>query len=133
MVTESKPTGGSPVERVVSLRDQVQWLHLYTGTGWHDDAAICGTRAALEELRNAIDDALRDGAGVAEGFVKDGEGYFVFVHALSYEEMEALALPYTKDIAREPEDSDAVWPYKLQARPQAQAAFKVKIDATKHG
>lgn len=126
MKAEHDKDGRRPLERVVSLRDEVTWMHLYAGDGWHDDAAICGTRAALEELRDAIDDALRDGAGVAEGFVKDGEGYFVFVHALSYEELSELAVPYTNDIAREPNESTATRPYKLEARPQAQEAMKRK-------
>jgi hypothetical protein len=69
-------------------------LHIYAQGAWHGDAAICGTRGALEALRAAIDRALTEGKGECEAFVNDGEGYDIGVRLETSESADKLPLPY---------------------------------------
>lgn len=95
-----------------------EWLHLYPGAFWHDDGAIVGTREGLAELRDALEIALRDGNAVARAVVNDGEWYwyYIYVHQVSDEDMQKMALPYTDEMAAESEDSGALWPHHLEHR-----------------
>ena len=63
-------------------------LHIYAQVHEHDGAWIVGSRIGLTALRNAIDQALKDGSGwTASGYeaegdyvmASDGEGYDVRV------------------------------------------------------
>lgn len=100
----------------MSEKIKPEFLHLYPGAFWHSDGAIVGTREGLAELRDALDSALRSGNAVAGAVVKDGEGYCIYVHRVSDEDMEKMALPYTDEMAAESEDSDALWPHQLGHR-----------------
>ena len=88
-------------------------LHVYAQPVWHEDAFIVGNRAALEDLRRAINTALSTGSGTASAFVSDGEGYDcnIQVDDTPWEggTWPKRAVPYTDEPARETH-SDAVWP-----------------------
>lgn len=100
----------------MSEKIKPEWLHLYPGAFWHDDGAIVGTRAGLAELRDALEIALRDGNAVASAFVNDGEEYCIYVHQVTDDDMQKMAVPYTDEMAAEHEDSDALWPHQLEHR-----------------
>jgi hypothetical protein len=69
-------------------------LHIFAQSQWHGDAAICGTRTALTNLRDAIQKALDGGKGECESFVNDGEGYDIGVRLETPESADKLPLPY---------------------------------------
>ncbi|MGV7209298.1 hypothetical protein ACLB1G_15735 [Oxalobacteraceae bacterium A2-2] len=54
-------------------------LHLMSASRWDEVGAIVGDRVALLELRAAIDEALRTGAGGTFSFHSDGEPYALVV------------------------------------------------------
>lgn len=109
----------------MSKEIKAEWLHLYPGAHWHDDASIVGTREGLTELRDALNAALQDGNAVASAVVRDGECYCVFVHVVEFDEMKKMALPYTDEAAMELEGSDAIWPQNLEDR--AADAYREKF------
>jgi len=45
----------------------------------HQPAGIIGDREYLEALKEAIEEALESGIGVADVFMPDGEGHYLFV------------------------------------------------------
>lgn len=53
--------------------------HIYGQGMWHGDAFIVGNRTALEEMRNAIDIALKYGEISTTLFPSDEEGYDLFI------------------------------------------------------
>lgn len=79
------------------LREQIAWmeagsqpkpvptfhislLHMYSQDQWHDNAYIVGNRYGLEELKKAVEQALKDDCGspkigTANVMVSDGEGF----------------------------------------------------------
>lgn len=61
------------------------WMHVYESEGPHQSCLIAGNRRALEQLRQAIDDALgtRANEGRTQVFARDGEGYHVNVKRVS--------------------------------------------------
>lgn len=59
------------------------FLHVYGQYSYHDEAVIRGTRTALLQLREAIDDALENGISGTELFATDGEGYELRVVCVS--------------------------------------------------
>lgn len=76
-------------------------LHIYAQDCWHFPAGIAATRDALEALRDAIDEALRDGWSCLDAFTNDGEGYSTYI-AIADEQAEPLLyLPYTNEMAAE--------------------------------
>lgn len=109
----------------MSEKIKPEWLHLYPGAFWHDDGAIVGTRAGLAELRDALEIALRDGNAVASAFVNDGEEYCIYVHQVTDDDMQKMAVPYTDEMAAEHEDSDSMRPHQLQDR--AEEAYSEKF------
>lgn len=82
--------------------ENLPWCHIYAQYIWHGDAMIEGTRAALVEIRDAIDQALRTGmdAETKESiFTRDGEGYRVVVKVRNYAYLQDATLPYTAHFA----------------------------------
>jgi hypothetical protein len=75
------------------------WLHIHGQYLWHDEVIIRGNKPALEALRDAITRALETGAGSAEAYVADGEGYEIQVELKSYDELTQDRLPYTAEFA----------------------------------
>ena len=59
--------------------NKTPWLHVRGQFTYHAEATIRGTAEGLAALRQAIDDALREGRGEAEVFATDGEGYGITV------------------------------------------------------
>lgn len=89
----------SPVEcHVRPLGAEV--LHCYAQSLWHAEAYLSGGRDALLALRGAIDKALHDGSGECNLFASDGEGYTVYVVAMTDADAEHQVVPYTDDCAR---------------------------------
>lgn len=79
-------------------------LHVFSQDVWHDPAFIIGTKEGLEELKTALITALEldeRGAGRADEYTRDGEGYEIIVKLLSDEDMQQLQLPYTDSCFRE--------------------------------
>lgn len=74
-------------------------LHIYAQQSWHQPVTIVGNRAALEALRDAIQQALDIGQGVttsAEVFTNDGEGYEVLIMPCEDKDLwDTFATPYT--------------------------------------
>ena len=82
----------------VKDRSDLGLLHILPQAEEHGDALIVGTPVALRAFRDAIDAALRDGvAVVAAGTMPtDGEGFWLTVHAVTPEQIEAVPLPYAE-------------------------------------
>lgn len=80
--------------------------HLHAQEVPHDQAYLISDRAALLDLRDAIDAALEapDGVGRAEIFAASEarEGYTLFVLAAPEEELGASETPYTSANALDP-------------------------------
>lgn len=86
-------------------------LHVYSPTYFHGHAFIVGNKAALEELRNALDKALYAGTGETAAATADGEGFELKVYC---EEEDAYwdkaSLPYTdKTIFAGTDDEISPW------------------------
>lgn len=97
-MAQTEPAVGAPLERHVRpLGADV--LHCYAQAFWHTEAYISGGRNALQMLRSAIDKALGDGKAECDVFASDGEGYTVYVVAMSDEDAARQVVPYTDDIA----------------------------------
>jgi hypothetical protein len=112
---ESHAAVAGQVEREVRLRaDDV--LHCYAQHSWHTEAYISGTRDALEALRAAIDRALVDEVAECQAFAADGEGYTVYVVAMSVADAERQVVPYTSDIAAQPWSGQAFGPWDALSR-----------------
>jgi len=99
MSETTQPAVAGPVEPPVRpLGADV--LHCYAQPDWHAEAYISGGRDALMALRAAIDRALlHAGLAECEAFTSDGEGYTVYVVAMSDEDAERQVVPYTHEIA----------------------------------
>lgn len=109
------PAVDYPVERGGMPRaDDV--LHCYAQHSWHTEAYISGTREALEALRAAIDRALVDEVSECQAFAADGEGYTVYVVAMSVADAERQVVPYTSDIAAQPWSGQAFGPWDAVKR-----------------
>jgi hypothetical protein len=87
-------------------------LHLYGQSFWHDDAYIVGTARDLIALRDAIDKALVESHATIESFTADGEGYRLTVIAADDDTASRLSMPYTDEVARD-NRVRAVQPYQL--------------------
>jgi len=84
-------------------------VHVYAQGAWHDEAYICGTREALQQLRTAVDDALKKGSGVTQQSTNDGEGYDIHIIVATGEQAMKLQLPYTNDIAADESTRFGPW------------------------
>ena len=84
-------------------------LHVYGPEAEHDPVYIAGTRAGLELLRQALEQALREGRAERDTFCADGEGFAVRVCCIAEGDAPRLGLPYTLETSldRRPE---ALWP-----------------------
>lgn len=70
------------------------WLHIYAQYMSHAPARIWGTRAALQNIRDAIDRCLSSGMETeAEAICSGGEGYGVEIRIRSLEALENAEPP----------------------------------------
>lgn len=78
-------------------------LHVYGQGIWHAPAYLVGTREALGELRERIEDALDNPRGVSQQatWTSDGEGYTLHIVVAREEAMDTYRLPYTDTMARD--------------------------------
>lgn len=84
-------------------------LHVYGPDQWHGETFAVGNRAALTALRDAIDEALETGSGLALAYAADGEGFSCGVLLLEEEEVwTEVVLPYHGDLARDKREVDQV-------------------------
>lgn len=60
-----------------------RWCHVYGQFAWHSPACIRGTKEALSALRDALDQALKEGKAEVGMCATDGEGYAIDVHCVS--------------------------------------------------
>lgn len=88
-----------------------QTLHVYGPRLYHDDAFLVGSRAALEQAKAAIEEALESGGATRILFANDGEGFHFGVICVDDENsLDSLAVPYTQDFAQEKRD-EALHPH----------------------
>jgi hypothetical protein len=86
-------------------------LHVYAQEHGHAEAYLVGTRAALDLLRTAIDEALQMNFPTCiEVFAVDGEGYRVTVVPTDEARLLTLHLPYRDDCASAAADATKYWP-----------------------
>ena len=88
-------------------------LHCYAQYSWHMDAYISGSRDALVMLRDAIDAALNTGVAECEVFASDGEGYSIYVVAMSDADAKRQVVPYTSYLAAEDWNGNAFGPWRV--------------------
>ncbi len=91
-------------------------LHVYGQFSRRGPAAIVGSRAALMELREAIDKALQTGAASLSACMADGETYTIGVECddspTTGQTWPLRAVPYSASYAEETR-ADAIWPNVL--------------------
>lgn len=90
-------------------------VHIYGQHGNHDEAYVVGDRKGLAQLAEAIQKAL-DGLhgqtwaqGVAGATARDGEGYAIYVVALSEERFAGTQLPYARAAKDTPPPGRPPW------------------------
>jgi hypothetical protein len=78
-----------------SWPDGTSLLHVLPSTDPHGEVLIVGTESALRRLRDAVQAALDNEAGLAPGVMtRDGEGYWCAVVRASAADMETVPLHY---------------------------------------
>lgn len=88
-----------------------QTLHVYGPRLYHDDAFLVGSRAALEAVKSAIEEALVHGGATRIMTVNDDEGFHFGVIATDdTAQLDGLATPYWQDFAQESRD-EALHPH----------------------
>ena len=70
------------------MSDYIHPLHIYGQQRWHDDAVIVGTKEALIQLRDALDQAIANKNGAARVTQTDGEGFDIIIMTSTAEQME---------------------------------------------
>lgn len=92
-------------------------LHLYSPSSYHADGFIIGNRDGLEQLRDAIDQALLEDTSIKQVYVADGEGFNFFVQCIDEpwqnEKWQKLQLPYRDWEEYGPGIEDEKHPYEL--------------------
>lgn len=82
--------------------------HIFAQSQWHDEAFLIGNREALTQIRDALNDLLKEEAPKAQQKVtlttSDGEGYELFCILLDENWQspvwQSLELPYTDEVAK---------------------------------
>jgi len=92
-------------------------LHIYGQEVWHEEAFIVGDRISLELLRDCLNQVLEGKEDAvahtkAEFSVNDGEGYDLHIALVSDKQMDKMAAPYTKEMARD-HGENAIYPASL--------------------
>jgi len=82
------------------MGDDIAWMQIYGQTYWHMPAEIRGNEVALTALRDAINMALKEKTAMIEACSSDGEGYALWVHVTSEQELDELPNHYTHEIGR---------------------------------
>lgn len=89
-------------------------LHVWSQEAFHDDVYIVGNKPSLIMLRDLIDNAINVGFTSRDDFmVNDGEGYSVGVFNIPESMNDKMAVPYTRDYAKEKSEI-AIYPWKIQ-------------------
>jgi hypothetical protein len=97
-------------ERFRISSERTRLLHIIAQSQWHSSAFIVGNRNGLIVLRDAIDEAIRQGSAEANAMVSDGEGYGIEItmenKPWEHEAWQHVAMPYTDPVAAgEPDPS----------------------------
>jgi|WetSurMetagenome_2_1015567.scaffolds.fasta_scaffold27392_3 hypothetical protein len=85
-------------------------VHVWQQLMWHCDGYIIGNREGLSNLKDAIEDALKNNQSKSQVFSSDGEGYDIKI--ICTEETEHLAVTYTDEIAQE-KSEHAIFPWDM--------------------
>jgi hypothetical protein len=84
-------------------------LHVYGPAHWHDEAHLVGNRAALEDLKRALEEALASGDDVSLAYAADGEGFGCTVILVEDDtQWQQIRRPYHGDLARDKREPDDV-------------------------
>lgn len=95
----------------MSQPENTALVHLYAQEIWNDDAYIIGTEDGLKKLRDAIDEALKDGhMQQVDLYTADGSEYTANI-VLNNENptskaWKKLKLPYTDELAQEAKEAE---------------------------
>ncbi|MTH54933.1 hypothetical protein GKZ89_16140 [Bacillus mangrovi] len=69
--------------------------HFFGQQEWHGNAYLIANRAALLELKDAIDTALLHGESRTVSFPSDGEGYYTYIKCVDEDfDWEQVDMPY---------------------------------------
>ena len=119
MVASSQETG--KIGGTMKRHNKIPLLHIFGQHQWHDECYIVANRDGLLCLKKALETALDMNScfshNAAEVFINDGEGYTIEIILDDSEWLgkfwTALAVPYTKDFAKENRD-DAIYPWRIE-------------------
>lgn len=89
------------------------WLHIRGQFTYHGEAYIVGSRAGLQALQTAINDALDSGEGESIAYANDGEGYAVTVRRTS-RLRDMGSPPYIDRLSEARADYEREWMQKTQ-------------------
>lgn len=82
-ITEDEPEKViQQIETAIKYSEEDEYLHIYGQPSWHGDAFIIGNRAALQLLRDTIDQALQFGEKKEVFFPEDEEGYSLYISCI---------------------------------------------------
>ena len=70
------------IEKAMRYSEEDEYLHIYGQPMWHGDAFIVGNRAALQRLKDTIDQALQFGEKKEVFFPEDEEGYSLYISCI---------------------------------------------------
>ncbi len=85
-------------------------LMIYASEWPHGEAYICGSKEALQKLRDAIDEALTSSEAIATFSVNDGEGFNLHIFERDESTLDTLVEPYsTRDDAYAGVDPPGPW------------------------
>ena len=72
-------------------------LQVYAQHSHHHESFIVGNKQALIELRDLIDQAIKEGEAMGDFFPSDGEGYQLYISLVNDEHtLNSLEMPYTE-------------------------------------
>ncbi|MGM7680550.1 hypothetical protein ACSVDA_00220 [Cytobacillus sp. Hm23] len=87
--------------------------HIYGQQSWHGNAFLIANRAALTELREAIDTALNYEEARLTLSPSDDEGYYFFIKCTEEDfKWEMLEMPYHDRVCYQPDETVKIPPYK---------------------
>ncbi|ARJ37509.1 hypothetical protein SporoP8_00610 [Sporosarcina ureae] len=95
-ITEKEPLKIiAEIEKAMKYSEEDEYLHIYGQPSWHGDAFIVGNRAALQRLRDTINQALQFGEKKEVFFPEDEEGYSLYISCTDDSfDLSQLDLPY---------------------------------------
>lgn len=88
--------------------------HFFGQQMWHDNAYLVANRTALNELKEAIDIALKHGESRLGLSPSDGEGYDLYIKCVGDDfEWEELEMPYHDRECYVPDETTGIPPHRV--------------------